>query len=561
VSARPEGRLAVAVFSGGEEEFVLPLVARLAREPWIDVRMVLLERRERPFRARWKRFVRQHGYSGLVGKGYRALARRLSPIRAMDRLAHPERPGPRADFDAFCAAHGIAVHRVGDFHVATSVDALRAANVDVGIVYGTRILKEAFFGIPRLGSINIHTRKVPEYRGGGPIGFHEMLRGEKEIGVTIHQVATALDAGDIWAATTMPIDERDVPETLGLKARALGRELFVEALAKIARGEEPRPQTGTPGLFKAPSASERAAFRRRFARRYAPARPHGLALLGKRLLAAAYLYCGWVQLRNARRRAKGSVPGIVVNFHRVADRRGEHWMTIGTADFDAYVAFLKRFYRIVTIDEMRRILASGANREPIVAITFDDGYLECATAAAAVLENATAPAAFYVCSGYLDAAGDLAHDESRGLANIPKMGVVEIRDLVRRAFEVGSHTVSHCDFRSADAATIDREIADSKTAIESALGTPIRGFSVPFGSVAHCRPEAFESARRHGYAYVLSHFDGANFPGATDFHLRRVRPSLDSVLLMHAAVEGWRGVSGIVSESPQLFPVKPSQND
>jgi peptidoglycan/xylan/chitin deacetylase (PgdA/CDA1 family) len=141
------------------------------------------------------------------------------------------------------------------------------------------------------------------------------------------------------------------------------------------------------------------------------------------------------------------------------------------------------------------------------------------------------------------------------------MGRRELKDLARRRFELGSHTVTHCDFRSADAATIEREVADSKTAIESASGAPVRGFSIPFGSRAHCRPEAFEAARRHGYDYVLSHFDGTNPPGEGTFHLRRVRPSLDSPLLLHAAVEGWRGVRGLFSPRPQAFRVGPIGKD
>ncbi len=546
-----------ALFSGGEEDFVLPLAERLAREPWLILRCVILERRARPFRSRLKRFVRQHGIAGLVAKlggAGSAPIRRLSPIRAMNHLAHPERPSAREEFDAFCAARGIAVHRVADFHAEDSRNVLKVAKVDIGIVYGTRILKESFFGIPRLGSINIHTRKVPEYRGGGPIGYHEMLRDEREIGITIHQVAAALDAGDIWASGTLPIEERDVPETLALKARAAGRELFIEALRRIAHGERPLPQQGTPGLFKAPTVEERSAFRRRFASRYRSARPRGLALSGKKLLAALYLYCGYVQLRNLHRRLRERVPITIVNFHRVADNRGEHWMTMGTVEFDRYVAFLKRWYRIVSIDEARTILASGANHEHVVAVTFDDGYAECAIAATAVLENHLVPASFYICSGFIDAIGDLAHDRAEGILGLAKMGRRELRDLARHGFELGSHTVTHCDFRGVDPATIEREVAGSKTAIESASDTPVRGFSVPFGSRDHCRPEVFDAARRHGYEYVLSHFDGTNVPGEVTFHLRRVRPSLDSALLLHAAVEGWRGVSGLFSGSPQAYP-------
>lgn len=547
MSDRPA--LSVAIFTGGDEAFVAPLVERLEREEGIRVVAVFFERRRRSFRARRRRFVRQHGVLALGAKAFRAAAEPLA------RLFRPRAPGPsaRERLEAFCRDRSIAIERVPDFHAEATLVRLRGLAPDLGIVYGTRILKETFFSIPRLGSINIHSRKVPEYRGGGPIGFHEMLRGEREIGVTIHQVARDLDAGAVWARATIPIEERDTPESLSIKARAVGRDLFVEAIRAIARGDAPIPQEGlgTAATFRSPDAAARRAFRRRFVDRYRPARRGGMALFGKKLLAAVYLHCGWVQLRNAWRRRTGRVPGVIVNFHRVADNRGEHWMTIGTAEFDRYLEVLESRYRVVSIEEMRRALERGENREPLVAITFDDGYAECATAAAAALENRGMTAAFYVCTGYLEGVEDLAHDADRGVEGLPKMGAGHLRSLVARGFEVGSHTVTHLDFRRAPVERIEEEIVESKRSIERVTGTPVHGLSVPFGSPAHCRPEAFDAARRAGYRYVLSHFDGATFPGEGTFHLRRVRPSLDRAILLRAAIEGWRGVRGIFAGSPQ----------
>jgi peptidoglycan/xylan/chitin deacetylase (PgdA/CDA1 family) len=267
--------------------------------------------------------------------------------------------------------------------------------------------------------------------------------------------------------------------------------------------------------------------------------------VGRKVLAAAYLYCGWVQVRNWVRRRRGRVPGIVVNFHRVADDRLDHWMTMSTPAFGAYLDQIASRYRVVSLEEMVRRLASGSNREPLVAITFDDGYRQCAEGAARELAARRMTAAFFVCSGFVDRQADFEHDRERGILSLPKMGTHELKGLVERGFEVGSHSISHVDFRFADADSIHREIADSKTDLERATGVPVRGFAVPYGSRAHCRPEVFAEARKAGYAYVLSHFDGANFPGQETSHLRRVRPPLDSGLLMRAAVEGWRGLSGL----------------
>jgi peptidoglycan/xylan/chitin deacetylase (PgdA/CDA1 family) len=57
-------------------------------------------------------------------------------------------------------------------------------------------LRDGVFDIPRYGSINLHSGKTPEYRGAAP-AFGERHNGESAVGITIHRVAAALDAGDV----------------------------------------------------------------------------------------------------------------------------------------------------------------------------------------------------------------------------------------------------------------------------------------------------------------------------------------------------------------------------
>src|SRR5262249_45231766 len=161
----------------------------------------------------------------------------------------------------------------------------------------------------------------------------------------------------------------------------------------------------------------------------------------------------------------GKVPGVVINFHRVADNNARHWMTVGTNQFDRYLAFLRRYYRVVTIEEMRRILASGTNCEHLAAITFDDGYAECASAAVASLERRHLSAAFFVCSDLLQDGRELEHDHDRGFRGLRTMTGGHLRDVVARGFEIGSHSASHADFRAAPLEDLEREIRSSKSRI------------------------------------------------------------------------------------------------
>src|SRR5207247_9431832 len=65
-------------------------------------------------------------------------------------------------------ASGVERHHFSDFHDPDCLATLRAFAPDLGVVAGTYILKETVFSIPRLGSINLHSGKAPEYRGARP---------------------------------------------------------------------------------------------------------------------------------------------------------------------------------------------------------------------------------------------------------------------------------------------------------------------------------------------------------------------------------------------------------
>ncbi|MDX6612676.1 MAG: methionyl-tRNA formyltransferase [Blastocatellia bacterium] len=101
-------------------------------------------------------------------------------------------------------AHSVPVHFVNSFHTADTCSLIRQVSPDLGIIYGTNIIRESVFKIPRLGSINLHQGLAPLYRGGPPI-FWELYNGEREIGITVHFVEAKVDSGQIILQETVPL--------------------------------------------------------------------------------------------------------------------------------------------------------------------------------------------------------------------------------------------------------------------------------------------------------------------------------------------------------------------
>ncbi len=171
---------------------------------------------------------------------------------------------------------GLTVLKVDNFHAEESIKLMRQAEADLGVIYGTNIIKQSVFSIPKHGSINLHQGLAPHYRGGPPI-FWELFNGEKEIGITVHFVAVKVDTGDIILQSTVPL-EYDAAFGLNFDAfianfqsslRGRSADLIAESVKLIAAGEvQRRPQDISIGKrYRLPVKKEKDEMRRRLKQR------------------------------------------------------------------------------------------------------------------------------------------------------------------------------------------------------------------------------------------------------------------------------------------------------
>ena len=165
------------------------------------------------------------------------------------------------------AALSIPLIKVDNYHTAESISSIRGSEADLGILYGTNIVKESVFSIPRFGSINIHQGLAPHYRG-GPTVFWELLNGEDSVGITVHFVAAKVDTGDIILQETVPLEYdfavygSNYEEFLADFRASLvepSSRLLVEAIRQIADGTavRTRQDISIGKRYKLPTKSEK----------------------------------------------------------------------------------------------------------------------------------------------------------------------------------------------------------------------------------------------------------------------------------------------------------------
>ncbi len=162
----------------------------------------------------------------------------------------------------------------------------------------------------------------------------------------------------------------------------------------------------------------------------------------------------------------------------------ELWVT--KARFREQMAALsKAGYQAVTLKAVWAGWTEGGPlpRKPVV-VSFDDGYLSHATVAAPTMRRYGWPGVVNLAVRNLGADGLPRH-----LA----------QEMIKEGWEFDSHTLTHPDLRTIDAAQLREELAGSRRRIEQLLGVRPRFFCYPAGKydarvIAAVKAAGYEAA-------------------------------------------------------------------
>ncbi|HKG32439.1 MAG TPA: formyltransferase family protein [Gemmatimonadales bacterium] len=126
------------------------------------------------------------------------------------------------------------IHAVPDIHAESVLERVRSLDPDLGLIYGSPLLKPQLFGIPRFGTAGIHHGKMPQYRG-KKTTFWSMYNGEAAAGVTIQRVNAGIDTGQILRRGEVVIGRKSMVQVKG-ELEELGLTLYVQAILDLKRG-------------------------------------------------------------------------------------------------------------------------------------------------------------------------------------------------------------------------------------------------------------------------------------------------------------------------------------
>ncbi len=254
--------------------------------------------------------------------------------------------------------------------------------------------------------------------------------------------------------------------------------------------------------------------------------------------------------------------------------------------FATQMAWLAEQFTVLTLREcLQRMQTDGVPDKPLVAVTFDDGYIDNATIAAPLLEAAGVRGTFYVTCDFLRTGERLWFDRMalvhqllprelianivaeiapehqptwNGLASWMQfaksieaaeraallerfghevdfaanrethapMSLEQLRALHAAGHEIGSHTLSHPLLPACTDEELRRELEESKRELESWLVADVDGIAYPNGD---CDARVSQAARAAGYGYGCTTSPGINVPAADPMHLTRLDVTRDRV--------------------------------
>jgi methionyl-tRNA formyltransferase len=113
------------------------------------------------------------------------------------------------------------------------LEELKSLNATLQIVVAFRMLPEAVWNTPPMGTINVHGSLLPQYRGAAPINW-AIINGEKETGVTTFKLKHEIDTGDILLQEKILIGENETAGELHDKMKEIGAAVLVKTIEGLA---------------------------------------------------------------------------------------------------------------------------------------------------------------------------------------------------------------------------------------------------------------------------------------------------------------------------------------
>jgi len=156
-------------------------------------------------------------------------------------ITAPDKPGGRgmklqqSAIKKYSLRHGLKILQPEKLKNSEFLEQLKSLNADLQIVVAFRMLPDAVWNMPPMGTVNLHASLLPQYRGAAPINW-AIINGETETGLTTFKLRHEIDTGNILMQEKITIGEDETAGELHDKMKDVGAQLVVKTVEGLAEG-------------------------------------------------------------------------------------------------------------------------------------------------------------------------------------------------------------------------------------------------------------------------------------------------------------------------------------
>ncbi len=160
-------------------------------------------------------------------------------VTAADKPAGRGQQIQQSAVKQYALKHGLTILQPDKLKNEEFIKQLTALHADLQIVVAFRMLPQIVWGMPRLGTFNLHGSLLPQYRGAAPIN-RAVMNGEKETGVSTFFLQQEIDTGKIIFQEKTTIGENETAGQLHDKLMVIGAELVLKTVRAIEQNHYPQ---------------------------------------------------------------------------------------------------------------------------------------------------------------------------------------------------------------------------------------------------------------------------------------------------------------------------------
>lgn len=166
--------------------------------------------------------------------------------------------------------------------------------------------------------------------------------------------------------------------------------------------------------------------------------------------------------------------GVVVLAYHLVNGGTDSPVDISVEAFRSQLRCLTERFEVLTLGSALASLHVRRSR-PVAVLTFDDAYANFRRVAWPILSELGLPVTLYVPVGFVDG---LIAPPIRG-TSLPACTWDDLRRLSQEGVELGSHGVLHVNLTRVALDAVERELRDSRRAIEDRVQVPVTSFCYP----------------------------------------------------------------------------------